>query len=67
MCEASAYKVEEGREVLIMESVDIIEPEGTDSWRLVSVFGDQAIVKGRIRRMNLVNHRILFEEVIPRE
>ncbi len=62
MCEAAAYKLENDRETLIMESVDIVEPEGADSWRLVSIFGEQVVVKGRIRSMNLVNHKILFEE-----
>ncbi len=62
MCEASAYLVKEGQEHLIMESVDLIEPEGDDMWRLVGIFGDQKTVKGRIKAMNLVNHKILFEE-----
>jgi len=61
MCEANAYMVTNGQEEQIMESVDIIEPEEDDTWRLVSIFGDQKIVKGRIKRMNLVDHKILFE------
>jgi predicted RNA-binding protein len=61
MCEANAYLVKEGQEQLLMESVDIIEPEGDDTWRLVGIFGDQKMVKGRIKGMNLVNHKILFE------
>jgi predicted RNA-binding protein len=62
MCEANAYLVKEGEEQLIMESVDLIEPEGAGAWRLVGLFGDQKTVKGRIKAMNLVNHKILFEE-----
>jgi len=62
MCEANAYGIKEGQERLIMESVDIVEPAGDDTWRLVDIFGDQKMVKGRIRGMNLVNHRILFED-----
>jgi predicted RNA-binding protein len=62
MCEASAYLVKKGQEQLIMESVDLIEPEGDDTWRLVGIFGDQKTVKGRIKAMNLVGHKILFEE-----
>jgi len=64
MCEANAYLVKEGQEHLIMESVDIVEPESDDTWRLVGIFGDQKNVKGRIRGMNLVNHKIFFEEII---
>jgi len=61
MCEASAYMVKDGQEHLILESVDIIEPEGEDSYRLIGIFGDRKLVKGRIKMMNLVNHKILFE------
>lgn len=61
MCEANAYWVKDGQEDLIMEAVDIIEPEGDDHWRLVGIFGDQKNIKGRIRGMNLVDHKIFFE------
>ena len=30
MCEANAYFVKDGQEDLIMEAVDVIEPEGED-------------------------------------
>jgi predicted RNA-binding protein len=61
MCEANAYLIIDGREDLIMEGVDIVEPEGDDQWRLVGIFGDQKSIKGRIKGMNLVNHKIVFE------
>ena len=61
MCEANAYLVKEDKAQLIMESVDIVAPVDDDTWRLVSIFGDQKTVKGRIRGMNLVDHKILFE------
>lgn len=62
MCEANAYLVETGKEQLIMESVDVVEPEDNGVWRLVSIFGDQKTVEGRIKKMTLVNHKILFED-----
>jgi predicted RNA-binding protein len=61
MCEANAYLVKDGEETLLMESVDLVEPEGVDRFRLVGIFGDQITVRGKIKRMNLVDHRILFE------
>jgi len=61
MCEANAYLFRDGREELVMESVDIVEPEGEDTWRLVGIFGDRKTIKGRIKLMNLVDHKILFE------
>ncbi len=61
MCEANAYLLKDGQEQLVMESVDIVEPESDDTWRLVGIFGDQKTIKGRIKMMNLVDHKILFE------
>jgi predicted RNA-binding protein len=62
MCEANAYWFKDDGEILIMKSVDIVAPDGTGTWRLVDIFGDQKTVKGRIKGMNLVNHKIFFEE-----
>lgn len=62
MCEANAYLVQDDEEQLLLESVDLVEPEGDDTWRIVDIFGDQKIVKGRIKAMNLVNHKIVFEQ-----
>lgn len=62
MCEANAYMVHpHGKEELLMKSVDLVEPESDGAFRLVGIFGDQVVVKGKIKRMNLVDHRILFE------
>lgn len=63
MCEANAYRVGDGEETLIMESVDVVEPDGSDAWRLASIFGEQKNIRGRIKRMHLVDHKILFEEI----
>lgn len=60
MCEANAYLVKEDQEELLMEAVDVVAPEGDDRWRLVSIFGEQKTIKGRIRKMSLVKHKILF-------
>jgi predicted RNA-binding protein len=62
MCEANAYLIKKDEEQLIMESVDMMDPDGENSWRLVDIFGDQKTVKGRIKALNLVNHKILFED-----
>jgi predicted RNA-binding protein len=61
MCEAAAYMVKNGDEELVLEAVDLIEPEN-GGYRLVSIFGEQKIINGRIKSINLVNHRVLFEE-----
>ncbi len=61
MCEANAYLMRGSNEELIMEAVDTIENED-GLLKMKSIFGDQKIVKGVIRRMTLVEHKILIEE-----
>lgn len=61
MCEANAYLLKEGKEVLILEAVNKVENEG-DHIRIENIFGEQKLVFGRIRSMSLVNHRIVLEE-----
>jgi len=61
MCEANAYLFKDGREELLLEAVDILESEG-DQVRIANIFGEQKIIRGKIRSMSLVNHKILLEE-----
>ncbi len=61
MCEASAYILKNGQEELVLSEVDIIEPDG-DGLRLVSIFGEQKVVKADIHSLNLVNHKIILKE-----
>lgn len=60
MCEANVYMEKEGRQELILESVDFIEPQPDETFRLVSIFGEQKIIRGRLKEMKLVDHRIVF-------
>ncbi|MBC8433038.1 MAG: CooT family nickel-binding protein [Desulfobacterales bacterium] len=62
MCEANVYIDKDGIEELILESVDIVEPQDDGSFRLVNIFGEQKIIKGKLKGMNLVNHKIVFED-----
>lgn len=61
MCEADAYLIEKDKTEMVMSSVDVIEPEGEGNWRLVNIFGEQKTIQGRIKSMNLVDHKIMFE------
>lgn len=61
MCEANAYLRKNDREVLFMESVDIIEPY-EEGLKLVDIFGRQKFIKARIKDMTLLDHRIILEE-----
>jgi predicted RNA-binding protein len=62
MCEANAFFSREGKEELLLEGVDIVQPEEDGQYRLVSIFGEQKIIKAKLKGMQLVEHRILFEE-----
>lgn len=61
MCEANAYLIRDGGEELVMEAVDVVESDG-DVLRVANIFGEQKVLRARIRSMSLVNHKILLEE-----
>jgi predicted RNA-binding protein len=70
MCEANVYITKNGsteEPELFLSAVDKVIPEENDVWRLTSIFGEQKILNGRIKCMNLVDHRIIFEKVEPLE
>ena len=62
MCEANAYLMnDESGESLLMEAVDKVEPDG-DGIRLVSIFGEQKFIKGRIHALSLVDHKVFIKK-----
>ena len=61
MCEANAYISKDGQEELLLEAVDVIEPIEEGEYRLISIYGEQKTIKGKIIFMNLVDHKIIFE------
>jgi len=63
MCEANAYIEKEGEEELFMESVDVIKPEEGGKLLIMNIFGDQKIFNGKIKKISLVNHKILLERI----
>jgi len=62
MCEANAFFVRGGAEELLLESVDLVEPEEQGRFRLVNIFGEQKIIKGNLKSRSLLNHKNLCEE-----
>jgi len=62
MCEANAYLSKEGGEELILEDIMILRPEDGQLY-LQNIFGEQKRIRARIKEMNLINHRILLEEI----
>lgn len=63
MCEATAYLLNKnGQEDLYLADVDLIEPQDDGKVRLVSIYGEQKTLTGRIKSMSLVNHRVVLAE-----
>jgi predicted RNA-binding protein len=61
MCESNAYVRRGSDEELLLKEVAIIEPiEG--GYRLRGLFGEEAVVQGKIEEVNLLKHKILFSE-----
>ena len=61
MCEADAYISRDDKEELVLKSVDLVKPLD-DGYLLVDIYGTQKTVRGKLKQMNLVNHRIIFEK-----
>lgn len=61
MCESNVYMIENGKEKLLMESVDKIIPD-EDGIYLENIFSETKKVKARIKEMALVQHRIVLEK-----
>jgi predicted RNA-binding protein len=62
MCEANAYISRNDKEELILESVDLVTPQDDGGFLLVDIFGTQKLIKGRLKQMNLVDHKIVFQD-----
>ncbi len=60
MCESNVYMLRDGKEELLIESVDLMEQKG-DQIIIKNIFGEEKKVKAKIKRLSLVNHKILLE------
>lgn len=61
MCEANAYIKKGDKEELVMEAVDLVEPD-ENGLKLVSIFGEQKFLKAFIHSLSLVDHKIYLKE-----
>jgi predicted RNA-binding protein len=60
MCEANAYLMNGDDASLVMEAVDVVEPE-EEGLRLVNIFGEQKFLKASIHALSLVDHKIYLK------
>lgn len=62
MCEANAYLRHGAEEELFLEGVDKVVPlDG--QLVLENIFGQKKIIKGIIKEMSLVDHKIIIEKI----
>lgn len=62
MCEANVFLIDrQGNEKLVLESVDKLVP-ANGTIEMENIFSQRKVVKGRIKEMALVDHRIVLAE-----
>ncbi len=59
MCQTTAYVIEGDREVMLLQDVISIKPED-GALRMINLFGEEKIVSGRIKQIDLLAHKILI-------
>lgn len=62
MCESHAYILNNGQEELILENVDEVEVDG-DEIKMVNIFGEEKVLKARIKRYQNRENKFLLEAV----
>jgi len=61
MCEANAYILENGKEELYLENVDVMKPEEGKIF-LKNLFGEQKVFEGEIKEISLLRHKIVLRK-----
>ncbi len=64
MCQTTAYLVEEGKEIPLLQDVVSVTPE-QGRVRMVNLFGEERIVQGKIKQIDLLSHRIVICQSTP--
>ena len=62
MCEAHAFILKGEKEEMILENVDRLDVED-DEVRMINIFGEQKILRARIKSYNNRESKILLESV----
>jgi predicted RNA-binding protein len=61
MCEATAFLLKGQKEELVLEAVEVVESVH-NGVRLVNIFGEEKVVKAKVKSFSLVDHKIVLEE-----
>ena len=60
MCEAHAFMLQGEKEIKLLDSVDELELNG-DEIRMINIFGERKIVKGKVKSYDNSQRKILLE------
>jgi predicted RNA-binding protein len=60
MCESTAYILKDGKEELVLESVDVLENQ-EGHVKLINMFGEEETIKAKVKTLSLVEHKIILE------
>lgn len=61
MCDLKAYIVKQGKEELLLESVNLVRVEKNEVV-LRNLFGEEKKVSGSVREVSLVKNRVVVEQ-----
>jgi predicted RNA-binding protein len=61
MCDLKAYVIKQGKEELLLESVNLVRVENNEVV-LRNLFGEEKKLIGTVREVSLVKNRVLVEQ-----
>ena len=59
MCESTAYILKDGKEELVLESVDVLENQ-EGHVKLINMFGEEVTIEAKVKTLSLVDHKIIL-------
>jgi predicted RNA-binding protein len=62
MCDLNAYVLKQGKEELLLESVNQVRVENGEV-TVRNLFGEEKKVRGQVREVSLVKNRVILEQV----
>ena len=60
MCESTAYILKDGKEEMVLESVDVLENQ-EGHVKLINMFGEEETIEAKVKTLSLVDHKIILE------
>ncbi|MDI6894046.1 MAG: CooT family nickel-binding protein [Bacillota bacterium] len=61
MCQSRVVTLREGREEVVMDDVVTVRPQD-DRLLLQDLYGQEKVIRARIKELQLMDHRIVIEE-----